>query len=158
MRQQFGKLIFAGERIDALQFGLKRCRGFLLDKSLVHATGVVVTDLLCIGVASAAARGGTVENFVEYLPVVLLQVVKLVGIWRIVRNRMQLTPVAASVTVEVDAGIRSRIHKFFVQAGDQLEGARRLARSRRTGLRKSCASGKNYASRDQEANKIRLPR
>ncbi len=78
---------------------------FLLDRVVVHAARVIVADLLRIRVAPTAGRRRSLKNLVQHLPVILFEIVELVGIRRIVGDGMQLAPVTAGITVKVNTGI-----------------------------------------------------
>jgi len=52
---------------------------------------------------------------VQDLVVVLIEVIKLTGVWRIGRDGIELTPIAASVLIKVRAWIGGRIHQGLIE-------------------------------------------
>ncbi len=65
MRQQRGQLRRRFERGNAVQFRLERRQPQLVHGRRVHATGVVVADLLLIGRARGRGRGCLFENLLQ---------------------------------------------------------------------------------------------
>src|SRR5271165_5822668 len=65
--QQSGKLVDCLQSCNPVEFGLERRESTLVDGRGIHATGILVADLLFVGGARSGGsrRGGLLENLLQ---------------------------------------------------------------------------------------------
>src|SRR6185437_12006420 len=111
---ELGGGLDAGEQIE---LGLEGLGAGGIDRGLVHAGGVVVADLLGDGVFLGGVGAGVLENLVKGFAVALDQLGEGAPLDLIVGDGMLRHPGAASVLVEVLAGIGGGINGREIGAG-----------------------------------------
>ena len=114
--EQFGQLVFAFERGDAIELRLQRFQSLLVDGVHIHAGGIGVADLLLIRSAAGAASGGFFQHGVQDVFGVIGNHGAGAVSGTIVRNRIQLGKIAAGVLEEIGAGIGGSVDQPLVQA------------------------------------------
>jgi len=110
--KQRGKLGGGGKGGDAVKLGLEGRNAELVDGGRVHATGVLVADLLFVGATrvfvagpAGCGRGGLLQNLPQVEAVEFMEFGKAAVGGLVRRQGIALEPAIATVAVEVVTGV-----------------------------------------------------
>src|SRR5271169_1882407 len=118
----FRELFLRLDGRDALEVWLQGFGARFFDGTFVHATGVVVADLLLIGASAGAVGRRLLENVAHDVFAALLQFVEAAPAGAVGGNRVLRLPLAAGVGVKIVAGIDTLIE----QVGGETDVSGRL--------------------------------
>src|SRR5689334_6222169 len=104
MRDFGGKLAFVFEVLEAIEFRLERRKSLRVESLLVHTSGVIIADLLRVGVAIGSGLCGLFQNLMEGFAIALRQFVEAAPMRLVGWDRIGFHPGTARVLVEVLAG------------------------------------------------------
>src|ERR1035438_5565521 len=122
----FGQFRFVAKLPYAVEFRLKRRQAKGVDALFIHASRVVIADLAGHAIAPGVWLGGLLQDPAQGLPVALFQLVEAPPAPLIGGNGIGLQPVAASVLVEILAGIGGFIDGLDVETDHGRVGRRWL--------------------------------
>ena len=111
----FNKLVFIGNRGNALQQRLECGTAQRIDGFLIHAGGIEIPDLLRDGVTFRIVRGRFLQNLMQQLPVIFGQFIEAAPACLVRWNWIVPAPCAAGVLIEVFAWIYGLIHRTQVE-------------------------------------------
>ena len=132
------------QAIDLVKRGFQRVGAKLLDPSLVHAGGEVVPDFLLVRVSARSVPGQIVENAPQESLIILSQLAVNAPAGLVGGNRIFLHPPAATVLVEINAGVGALIHEFSFKSWSVGQGQNRSVGSRHGGIRDCLTEGPRF--------------
>ena len=121
MREQGGQFLFAAQRRDAVEFWLQRLQPLGVDRIFIHATGVVIADLLFVRRVLRALLRHLIEQTAQNVLRIVVddgeRAVPPLVRW----NRVELAEVSARVLVKVHARVCAQVHHLLVETRQKLD-------------------------------------
>ena len=121
--EEFGQFVFALESCNAIKLHLQRRQSLLVDGVHIHAGGVGVANLLLVGSAAGAARGGFFQHGVQ-------DVFGMVGDHgagavggTIVRDGIEFRKIAAGVLEKIGARVGRGVDQSCLSRPGRRSGA-----------------------------------
>ena len=109
--EQFGQLLGILQFVDTIELGLEDRDAFLVDGGLVHAGGIVVTNLLLVCECASDRPPNIAPGSCAGSLVAIFQLVETAPTRLIRRDRMVLHPIAAGELIEISAGVSGAIER-----------------------------------------------
>src|SRR5579864_6400360 len=120
MSQQCSQLLLIFDRGNPVEFWLERPQPLLIDRCAIHASGVVVANLLLVGRTIRSWGRRLFEHVMQDVLVMVVENCAGAVSRTIVRNRIVLGEIPARILKEVRTRIRGSIEKALVQSGWQI--------------------------------------